>query len=161
MSYWKKRLNDAAAYRSLENDMAEETKVDERIKQYVSVRDMIAALKERQEAELKPLLEVQEALSGWLQEFMAKNNLDNVKSAKYGTAHFTTRYTTSLADPDAFMKFVIATNSFDMLDKRANSTAVKEYVQEHNSLPPGCNLNAIKTVGVRRPSKKAETFTAQ
>ena len=54
------------------------TKVDQRIQQYVSVRDMIAKLKERQEAELKPLLEIQEQLSGWLQQFLTTNNLDNV-----------------------------------------------------------------------------------
>ena len=60
------------------------TKVDQRIQQYVSVRDMIAKLKERQEAELKPLLEIQEQLSGWLQQFLTTNNLDNVKTA-YGT----------------------------------------------------------------------------
>ena len=143
------------------NTMSNEpSKVDARIQQYVGVRDMIAKLKERQEAELKPLLEIQEQLSGWLQQFLTTNNLDNVKTA-YGTAHTTTRYTASLADPALFMNFVKEKGEWDLLDRRANATAVKEYVQAHNELPPGCNLSSIKTVGVRRPSKGAADITAQ
>jgi hypothetical protein len=36
------------------------------------------------------------------------------------------------------------------MDGRANVTAVKDYVKEKGVLPPGCNLNALKSVGVRR-----------
>jgi hypothetical protein len=59
-----------------------------------------------------------------------------------------------LADPEAFMKYVIDNQAFDMLDRKANVTAVKEYVQETGALPPGVNLSSIKTIGVRRASGK-------
>jgi len=49
------------------------------------------------------------------------------------------------------MKFVVDNNKFELLDRRANATAVKDYVAANNVLPPGCNLSAICTVGVRRP----------
>ncbi len=88
-----------------------------------------------------------------MQNFMEQAGADNIKTA-HGTCYSTTRYTASLADPEAFMKFVRDTGSFDLLDRKANVTAVKDYVAEKSCLPPGVNLSAIKTVGVRRASGK-------
>jgi hypothetical protein len=51
------------------------------------------------------------------------------------------------------MRYVIANQKFELLDRRANVTAVKEFVKENKEQPPGCNLSAVETVGVRRPSK--------
>jgi hypothetical protein len=56
-----------------------------------------------------------------------------------------------LADPEAFMKFVIANQAYDLLDRKANATACRDYAAEHQNLPPGVNMSAVKTVGVRSP----------
>jgi hypothetical protein len=126
--------------------------IDMRIAQYIQIRDAIKVLEEKQENERKPLLEIQERLAGIIRVFMEKNNItDNLKS-KSGTAILSTRYTASVADPEAFMKFIIASQRFELLDRRANTTAVKDYVEETKELPVGCNLNAVQTLGVRRPS---------
>jgi hypothetical protein len=127
--------------------------VDKRVEQFVTVRDKVRAMKERHEAELKPLLEVQNLLQGWLEAFMTNSGSTGVKTA-HGTCYKSTRYTASLADPDAFMGYVIKTGKYELLDRRANATAVKDYVKENaGNLPPGVNLSAISTVGVRRPGK--------
>ena len=128
--------------------------IDKRIQQYIDVRDALARIDARYEAERKPLLEIQERLSGMIRSFMETNNItDNLKS-KSGTCYLSTRYSASLADPHAFMEFVVRTGKFELLDRRANVTAVKDFVKENNVLPTGCNLNAIQTVGVRRPTAK-------
>lgn len=127
--------------------------VDKRVAQYIQVRDAISSLKEKHEAELKPLVETQNLLTGWLQEFMDAAGAENVKTS-HGTCYQSTRYTASLADPEAFMNFVKSTSNYDLLDRKANVTAVREYVDGNNALPPGVNLSAIKTVGVRRASGK-------
>ena len=127
--------------------------MEKRTKQYIDVRDALKKLDERQKAERKPLLEIQERLAGIIRTFMDANKLENLRT-QHGTCYTSTRYTASLADPDAFMKFVIANNAFEMMDRRANSTAVREYVEEHKQLPPGVNLTALQTVGVKRPSDK-------
>lgn len=130
--------------------------VDKRVGQYITVRDRIKEMKERHDKELAPLTEVQNLLSGWLDDFMQKSGSTGVKTM-HGTCYTSTRYTASLADPDAFMKYVITNSAFDLLDRRANSNAVKDFVKDHNgNLPPGCNLGAIRTVGVRRPGKKSD-----
>jgi hypothetical protein len=129
-------------------------KVEKLIANYILIRDKIKEIGERHSKELEEYVAVQNSLTGVLQEFMETSGCDSIKTKK-GTCYSSTRYTASLADPKAFMDFVIANSNFDMLDRRANTTAVKEYVKEHNQLPPGVNMSAIKTVGVRRPTEKA------
>lgn len=124
-------------------------KVDKRVDQYIRIRDALKVLEEKYETERAPLVEMQNLLTGWMMEFLDKAGASAVKT-KYGTCHTSTRYTASLADPDAFMKFVIANNKFELLDRRANATAVRDYVAENKALPPGTNLNSIRTLGVRR-----------
>lgn len=120
-----------------------------RVGQYVQVRDALKRMDEKHAAERKPLQELQDILSGKLREFLDNNNLESLKTDQ-GTCYTSTRYSASLADPDAFMTFVISNQAFHLLDRRANATAVQDYVKEHNQLPPGCNLNGIQSVGVRR-----------
>jgi hypothetical protein len=127
--------------------------VAKRVEQYVKVRDRIQAMNKAHEETIKPLVEVQNMLTGWMQNFLEQAGADNIKT-EHGTCYATTRYTASLADPEAFMQFVKATNSFDLLDRKANVTAVKDYVAEKGGLPPGVNMSAIKTIGVRRASGK-------
>lgn len=128
-------------------------KVDVRIKQYIECREAIKAANEEHEKSIKPLVELQNMLTGWLQKFMGDHGADSVKS-EFGTCYTSTKYTASLADPKAFMDYVISTKNFDLLDRKANVTAVKDHVSEKGALPPGVNLSAIETIGVRRVSGK-------
>lgn len=127
----------------ISDDMAKRTD------QFIQVRDTIKRIEAEHVAKLKPLREIQEILAGRIQAFMDANNLENLKTA-HGTCYKSTRHTATLADPKAFMDYVISMKQFDLLDRRANATAVKAFVQQHKQLPPGCNLNAIETLGVRR-----------
>lgn len=124
-------------------------KVNTRVSQYVQVRDALKALEEEYERKKAPLVELQNLLNGWLMDVLDKAGADSIKTDA-GTCYLSTRYTASLADPDAFMKHVISTGQYELLDRRANATAVKDYVKAHNNLPPGANLSAVKTLGVRR-----------
>ena len=127
--------------------------IDKRVAQFVAIRDKRRLIKEQFDAADKPLRELQDILSGRLHAFMDASNVKNLKTA-HGTCYVSTRYTASLADPEVFMQFVIANRLFSLIDRRANAAAVKDYVSEHNVLPPGCNLSGIQTVGVRRGNEK-------
>lgn len=121
-----------------------------RVKQFIQLRDKIKELEDAHKEKLKPLRDLQEVVAGRISAFMTANKLENLKTAA-GTCYTTTKTTASLADPEAFMKYVIENNAFDLMDRRANATAVKDFVKANNGhLPPGCNLNTIETVGVRR-----------
>lgn len=127
--------------------------VDKRIEQYITIRDKLKAMDAEHEERKKPLVELQNLLTGWMQNFLEQAGADNVKTA-HGTCYSTTRYTASLADPQAFMDFVITNQAYDLLDRKANVTAVRDHVEASGGLPPGVNLSAIKTIGVRRTSGK-------
>jgi cell division GTPase FtsZ len=128
------------------------TQVDKWAAQYVALRDVLKKFDEANEVKRKEFKGLMEELSGKMQHFLETSGVDSA-STKGGTIYTSIRYTASLADPEAFMRFVIETRQFDLLDRKANSTAVKDYVGEHNVLPTGCNLTAMKTLGVRRSTK--------
>lgn len=123
--------------------------MDKRIAQFIALRDIIKREDDAHKAKMKEIKGVLEKLTGVIQTFMATNNLENLKT-KSGTCYTTTKRTASLADPEVFMNYVIEHSAFDLLDRRANSTAVADFVKKNKALPPGCNLNTIETVGVRR-----------
>lgn len=127
--------------------------VDKRVAQYVQVRDAIKTANDAHAEAIKPMVELQNMLTGWLQTFMEQAGADSVKTS-HGTCYSTTRYSASLADPEAFMKFVKENDLFDLLDRKANVTACRDYTEERGVTPPGVNLSSIKTVGVRRASGK-------
>lgn len=123
--------------------------VAKRIQQYVAIRDRLKEMEVDHEKAKKPLTDALEELNGVLQEFLDDNGTDSVKT-KWGTCFKSTRYTASLADSEAFMTYVIQSGRFELLDRKANSTAVRDFVAEQGNLPPGCNLTAKSNVGVRR-----------
>jgi hypothetical protein len=127
-----------------------QTTVDKRVSQYIQIRNKLKELDDEFEQKRKPLVELQNMLSGWIQSFLEKTGSQSVKT-KSGTCYQSVRYTASLADADIFMNFVIANQAFDLIDRKANATACRDYAAEHKTLPPGVNLSAVKTVGVRSP----------
>lgn len=125
------------------------TDMENRINQFIKIRDYLDKKKEEQAKELKPAQGLKDQLSGILQVFLASHKSESLNT-KAGTVYRTTRYSASLVDPDAFMRHVIGTEQYELLDRRANVTAVREFVEKNGGLPPGAKLSAIETVGVRR-----------
>jgi hypothetical protein len=119
--------------------------------QYVALRDKIKAMNEAHEKLMEPFVAAQNKLSAVITDHLDKSSVESIKT-EFGTAYKSTRYTASLEDPDAFMNFVVSNNKFELLDRRANSTAVQDFVKETGALPPGAKISAMKTVGVRRAS---------
>jgi hypothetical protein len=126
---------------------------EKRTKQYIEVRDKIREISERHSEELKPFVEIQNALTAWLTENLDKVGAKSIKTTQ-GTVYQSTRYSAALSDPKAFMDHVIETQNWNLLDRKANSTAVRDYVEQNKFEPPGVRLSAIRTVGVRRASDK-------
>lgn len=127
--------------------------IEKRVKQYVAVRDAIKAIKDKHEKELEPMVDIQNKLTGIIQTCLEAAGAESIKTSE-GTAYTTTRYTASLQDPKLFMDFVIENKAFDLMDRKANAPAVRDYVAEKGTLPPGVNLSSISTIGVRRASGK-------
>lgn len=128
--------------------------LEKRAGQYIKLRDMKTEIEARHKEELRP---INEAMEG-LKELMAAGlDAQNVASAKTacGTVSFTSKASASIADKAAFWTYVVTTGQFDLLDYKANVTAVKDHIEKNQGVaPPGVNYSVFRDVGVRRPTGK-------
>jgi hypothetical protein len=121
-----------------------------RVDQYVRLRDKIQKIVDQQKEVLKPYKEVLERLNGEILQHLQNTNSDSVATAA-GTAYRTVKQSASLADAEAFMKHVIDNEAWDLLDRKANVTAVQDYMEKNKGqLPPGVNLSRVYVAGIRR-----------
>lgn len=120
-----------------------------RVAQYVALRDKINEMKERHKAELKPYMDVLDGLNAVLLQHLNATNSNSV-ATDAGTAYKTEKRSASIADGEAFMRYVIGGELWDLLDRKANVTAVDDHIKEHGVAPPGVNFSTRVEVGVRR-----------
>lgn len=123
--------------------------IHKRVEQYVKLRDMIKARDDEHKKEMKPLKDTLEQLNGVLLQHVISVGGNSV-ATDAGTVYRTEKKSASLADADAFMNFVVANKAFDLLDRKANVTAVESFIEENNAPPPGVNFSSTFIVGVRR-----------
>jgi hypothetical protein len=123
--------------------------VDKLVGQFIAMRDRIKEMEEWHELQLQPFKVAKEKIAGVLLQFLDDTGQESARTSE-GTVSVTHRSTASLSDPDAFMNYVVAHKAFELMDRRANSTACREFAEENGSLPPGVRLNSIRTVGVRK-----------
>jgi hypothetical protein len=129
--------------------------LSKRAAQYRLIDAKTKELDEAHAKSLEPLVKIKGLLQGFFEKFLTDTGQQTAVTPG-GTIHWNHRVTASLEDPQAFMDWVIANKRFDMLDRRANATAVKDFAEREHSLPPGAKLNSIRTVGVRKPGEKAK-----
>lgn len=115
-------------------------------------RDTIEAETKERVATLKAKMSQLEA---WLK---AKADADGVSSFKtpHGTAFLTTTDFANVADWDAVLRFIREQEAFDMLEKRVSKTAVRAYMDEAGTVPPGINYGTRIDVNIRKPTTKAD-----
>jgi hypothetical protein len=123
--------------------------INKRVGQYVSLRDLIAAKDKAHKEAMEPYRTALEDLNGVLLGHLDTVGVDNAKTES-GTVYKTAKDSVTIADMTAFWDYVTENQEFDLIDKKANVTAVKEFLDKNQSLPPGLNLTSRNVVGVRR-----------
>ena len=123
--------------------------INKRVKQYVELRDKIAKLDEEHMEKMKPYRELLDQLNSSLLNQLIGIGVENVKTDA-GTVYKTKKRSATIADGKAFMDYVILHKAWDLLDRRANVTAVADHIEEFHSQPPGVNYSETFVVGVRR-----------
>ncbi len=124
--------------------------IAKRIGQYVQLRDKIAEIKARHEAELKPYADALVTLNGVLLENLNATGGDSLTIRGVGTAYKTVKKSASVADPQVFKAFVIGGAHWSLIDFRANPTGVEAFITDTAEPPPGVNFRQVAVVGVRR-----------
>lgn len=123
--------------------------IETRIEQYIKLRDLIKAKDDKHKKEMEPAREALQLLNDAMLAHLNQIGGDSVRS-KSGTVYRTAKPSASLADADAFMQFVIEKERFELLDRKANVTAVREFIEENGVQPPGVKFTVQQVVGVRR-----------
>ena len=123
-----------------------------RISQFVRLRDAKKTIQDKHKLELAPINDTLEKLEALFMRELALSNQDSAKTHA-GTVYKTTKKTASLEDGEEFMRFVIGGEHWELLDRKANVTAVEEFLKENKALPPGVKYTEVEEVGVRRASK--------
>jgi hypothetical protein len=128
--------------------------VEKLVTDFIELRDKLDEFDKKTAVERKKIADLKDSVLGEIGAFMSANNLENLRT-KAGTASRKIKYTATVADAELFMELVKAGN-YDLIERRANSTAVQQWVRDHNELPAGVNLSQVESVGVQRPAKKTK-----
>jgi hypothetical protein len=144
-----RRVYELARYNKTEKEMTTPTSIDTRVEQYVKIRDKIKDLEKIHDDTVKPYKDALEGLNALLLQHLQELGVESARTSS-GTVYRSNKTSASVADPAAFFDFVLANKTFDLLDKRANKTAVSDYVKDNGTPPPGVNYTVSQVVGVRR-----------
>lgn len=121
----------------------------ELVEAYIKLRDK----KEAATAEFKKSLEttnkVMDMLEGVLLEQLQTLGVDSLTAKGIGTVYRNTQNSCTVEDRDTFRSWVEETENWDVVDMRANKTAVKELLDKGETVP-GVKFSSIYTVGIRR-----------
>lgn len=131
---------------------AQPVDLNTRVAQYIKLRDLKTELKAKHKAELEPIDQAMEQLDQVLLGALNAQNAENVKTAS-GTVYKSVKESASVADMGAFWSYVVASGKFELLDKKANVTAVKAHIEDPangGNPPPGVNFSSVVLPRVRR-----------
>lgn len=119
------------------------------IQLYLETRDAKTAVEKRQKQHLKQYSEVLRKIEGKLMEHLHEQGLQSL-SSDIGTAYLSHKRSSPIVDGVAFRNYVIENRAWDMLDWKANVSAVGDFIAEHSTLPPGVNYKSDVSLGVMR-----------
>jgi hypothetical protein len=137
-----------------EVEEVEETKLDELVKIYLTIRSAREKIMAEWKVQDKALEDEMKLLE---QTFMVTCNESNAKSIRTnnGTVmrRLSERYT--VADGESWRKFVLENEAVDLMEARIHQGNFKEFIKEHkdDGLPPGVNVMREFTIVVRKPSE--------
>ncbi|MCK1741380.1 hypothetical protein IVA80_11010 [Bradyrhizobium sp. 139] len=123
--------------------------IAKRVEQFVKLRDLIKAKNDEHKKAMKPYNETLEQLNALLLAHLNSVNGNSV-ATDTGTVYRTEKKSASLQDAQAFMDYVIQNNAWDLIDRKANVSAVEDFINQNNSPPPGVNWSSTYVAGVRR-----------
>jgi len=134
-------------------DEIEDTKLDELVKVYLTIRSAREKMKAEWEGQDKALEDEMKVLE---QNFMVTCNESNAKSIRTnnGTVIRKLNERFTVADGESFRKFVLENEAVDLLEARIHQGNFKEFIKERTAdgLPPGVNVMREFTITVRKPS---------
>lgn len=126
-------------------------KLSDVVAKYIELRDKKAQLKAEYDMQIAPIEEKMSKIEGKLVEVLNQTGGKSI-STPHGTVYTSVRSSASVADREAFFEYVKQNEEWALLESRASKTAVQEYRDLHQELPPGINWREERIVNIRRSS---------
>lgn len=124
-------------------------KLDEVVDRYVKLRDRKKDLKDEFDKKAEAIDEALKKLENYLLRTLNESGAESVRTTA-GTAYINVKTSATVADRDQFMQYVRENDAWVLLDVKANKTAVQEFRDANQDIPPGVNWTEMRAVGVRR-----------
>jgi len=122
--------------------------LDKATEAYLKLREKKSQIQQRHKEELKPINEKMERIENAILAHFQKTGQQSAKTA-HGTPYIKNREHASVADREAFMGFVLEGGHLQFLENKANISAVREFIAEHDEPPPGVKFTSEPKVYVR------------
>lgn len=121
------------------------------VKAYVALRDERALRKKQFEQEDGEYKAKMEKIEGIFLARFATSGHESVRTT-FGTAFKQLKTSATVADKDAYVSWILDDPSERLvfLDARCNKTAVTQFKEAENDLPPGVNWREEYAIGIRR-----------
>ena len=119
------------------------------IEKYIQLRDKKTQMKSEFDAKLAPVEEAMQKIEAHLMKTLNELGSDRI-GGPTGVAFKSTQNSATVADKELFRQFVLENDRWELADIRASKTAVKEYIDENDDLPPGINWRSETVIRVNR-----------
>lgn len=129
--------------------------VDSVIGTYMILRRKKEAIEAKAKDEVSEVKAKMEKLEAWLKQQADALGVTSFKTP-HGTAFMTTTDYANVADWDAVLGYIRENEAYDMLEKRISKIAVRGYIEQNKSVPPGVNYGTKLEVNIRKPTNKVE-----
>jgi hypothetical protein len=130
------------------NGKLDDARFDKRVAQFLAIRAKLKELEVEYERICKPFEHAKQQLAEQLLTMLDAAGIESARTSE-GTVYVSLHPTASLSDPDAFMDYVAQHGAYELMDRKANSTACREFAEETGALPPGVRLTSRRTIGVK------------
>lgn len=130
---------------------SKEPTVGDVIKTYMELRTKRADLEAQVKDQVQSIKEKMTKLESYLKVKMDEAGLNSFKS-DHGTAFITTTDYANVADWDEVVQFIKDNEAYDLFEKRVSKMAVRGYIEQNKSIPPGINYGTKLSVNIRKAS---------
>jgi len=121
----------------------------ELVEKYIVLRDKKAEIADEAKKKAAKINDMLTKIEARLLQHMNEQGVTSVKT-EAGTFFKSRRTSTPVADWDAVLEYVKENDLWHMLERRVNKSAIEQFRDENDDLPPGVGWKEEVTVNVRR-----------
>lgn len=120
------------------------------VQAYISLRDARAQRKSAYKAADAEDKKRQDKIEAEFLRRFNERGVDSVAARGIGTAYVSVQTSATVGDWDSVLRYIKDNGAWEMLEHRVSKSAVEQYREVNNDIPPGVNWAEARVVNVRR-----------